>query len=88
MLVIDLGSDSQARVIFFFFFYHVSSSNLFIYLALSGLSCGMWALGHVGCYSMACEILVPQPGIEPMSPMLEGEFLTTGPPGQSHLPLV
>ena len=87
MLVINLRSDFQARVIFFFF-YHVSSSNLFIYLALSGLICGMWALGHLGCYSMACEILVPQPGIEPMSPMLEGEFLTTGPRGKSHLPLV
>ena len=32
----------------------------------------------------ACEILVPQPGIEPVSPTLEGVFLTTGPPGKSH----
>ena len=31
----------------------------------------------------ACEILVHQPGIEPVSPALEGEFLTTGPPGKS-----
>ena len=31
----------------------------------------------------ACEILVPQPGIEPLSPALEGRFLTTGPPGKS-----
>ena len=30
-----------------------------------------------------CGILVPQPGIEPMSPALEGGFLTTGPPGKS-----
>ena len=28
-------------------------------------------------------ILVPQPEIEPMSPALEGGFLTTGPPGKS-----
>ena len=28
-------------------------------------------------------ILVPRPGIEPMSPALEGGFLTTGPPGKS-----
>ena len=32
---------------------------------------------------MACGILVPQPGMEPMSPALEGRFLTTGPPGKS-----
>ena len=34
--------------------------------------------------SIACGILVPQPGIEPESPALEGEFLTPGPPGKSH----
>ena len=33
----------------------------------------------------ACGILVPRPGIEPMSPALAGEFLTTGPPGKSCL---
>ena len=31
----------------------------------------------------ACGILIPQPGIKPMSPALEGGFLTTGPPGKS-----
>ena len=31
----------------------------------------------------ACGILVPRPGIEPVSPALEGGFLTTGPPGKS-----
>ena len=31
----------------------------------------------------ACGILVPQPGIEPASPALEGGFLTTGPLGKS-----
>ena len=30
----------------------------------------------------ACGILVPQPGIEPTSPALQGGFLTTGPPGK------
>ena len=28
---------------------------------------------------VACGILVPRPGIEPLSPALEGRFLTTGP---------
>ena len=34
--------------------------------------CSMWG------------VLVPRPGIEPMSPALEGRFLTTGPPGKSQ----
>ena len=53
--------------------------------------CGMWSLKCVSsvvvlhrlsCPS-ACEILVPQTGIEPMSPALQGRLLTTGPPGKS-----
>ena len=37
----------------------------------------------------ACTILVPRPGIEPTSPALEHEVLTTGPPGNSrHILLV
>jgi len=32
----------------------------------------------------ACEILPPWPGIEPTPPVLEGEVLTTGPPGESQ----
>ena len=35
----------------------------------------------------ACGILAPGPGIEPAPPALEGEVLTTGPPGKSLLPL-
>ena len=31
----------------------------------------------------ACGILVPQSGIQPVSPALVAEFLTTGPPGKS-----
>ena len=38
-----------------------------------------WSFGRE-----ACGILVPLPGIEPTSPALEGEVLTTGPPGKSH----
>ena len=54
-------------------------------------SCGLQVLEHVGSVtagprlscSSACGILVPQPGIEPMSPALTGGFLSTGPPGKS-----
>ena len=38
-----------------------------------------WFSGHGGC-----GILAPQPGIEPIPPALEGEVLTTGPPGKSQ----
>ena len=34
-----------------------------------------------GC--KACGILAPRPGIEPEPTALEGEVLTTGPPGKS-----
>ena len=54
-------------------------------------SCDAWALEHVGSvvvarhlsFSMAYETLVPEPGIEPASPALQGGFLTTVPPGKS-----
>ena len=33
----------------------------------------------------ACGILAPQPGIENAPSALEGEVLTTGPPGKSQI---
>ena len=33
----------------------------------------------------AYEILAPRPGIEPTPPSLEGEVLTTGPPGKTQV---
>ena len=38
----------------------------------------IWLFGHG-----ACGILTPRPEIEPPLPALEGEVLTTGPPGKS-----
>ena len=35
----------------------------------------------------ACGILASRPGIEPAPPALEGEVLTTGPPGKSPGPM-
>ena len=43
-------------------------------VAAHGLSC-----------TAACGILVPRPGIEPVSPALEGGFFTTAPPGKSQV---
>ena len=39
------------------------------------------SLDELSCPT-ACGILVPQPGIKPEIPALEGRFLTTGPPGK------
>ena len=59
----------------------------FIYLTVLGLSYGMKAAECVGlvvaAFTVACGILLPRLGIEPVSPALEGGFLTIGPPGES-----
>ena len=50
---------------------------VFFFLAASGLFCSMRAslvaADRLRC-TMACGILVPQPGVEPVSPALEGEL--------------
>ena len=67
--------------------------HLLIYMAESGLSCGTWdlllqlmdslvAALRLSC-SMTCGILVPQQGIKPVSPALQGRLLTSGPLGKS-----
>ena len=52
--------------------------NICLYLCqiLAVIRCSL------GCFA-ACGILVSQPGLEPVSPVLKGRFLTTGPPGKS-----
>ncbi len=47
----------------------------------------LWLLFYVLFFFAheACGILVPRPGIEPTSPALEGEVLTTGPPAKSQM---
>ena len=73
---------------FFFFFKYLF---IYLFLAASSLSCGTRAPQFMGSLvaapglscPVACGILVPRPGIEPLFPALEGGFLTTGPPGQS-----
>ena len=52
--------------------------------------CRAWTLGCTGSGVVAhsclraCGILVSGPGIEPMSPALAGQFITTGPPEKSQ----
>ena len=54
--------------------------------------CGMWALEYagsvVGAHGISClvtcGILIPQTGIKPESPALQGGFLTIGPSGKSQ----
>lgn len=38
--------------------------------------------------SMVCGILVPQPGIKPMSPASQGGFFAVGPPGKAKQSLL
>ena len=47
-------------------------------------SCDLQALWYGLCGSVACGILVPQAGVEPVSFALVGRFLTTGPAGKSQ----
>ena len=54
----------------FFFFFFLRRMQFHIKL-VCGLSC-----------PMACEILLPGPGIKPASSALEGRFVTTRPPGK------
>ena len=61
------------------FFFFLSLMNLLQYCF-----CFMfWFFGHE-----ACGILAPLPGIEPTPHALEGEVLTTGPPGKSRVMLL
>ena len=53
--------------------------------------CGAWTLER-GLNSRSARASLPRgvwnlpgPGIEPMFPALAGGFLTTGPPGKSHI---
>ena len=50
-------------------------------------SCGAHCpavVAHGPSGSVACGTLVPQPGVKPVSPALQGRFLTTGPPEKSQ----
>ena len=44
---------------------------------------GSLVVVHGLSWPMVRRILVPQPGIKPASPALEGRFFTTEPPGKS-----
>ena len=68
------------------FLTHLFLDFFFFLLTMLGSSLCQQAqqLQCVGSLGVACGILVPQPGTKPVSPALEGGFLTTGPPGMSH----
>ena len=54
-----------------------------VFAVVHGLS---FLVAHELSCPAACGILVPQPGIEPLSPALGGRFSTAGPPGKSPQP--
>ena len=88
---------SSTEVLFFLFIYFclgrsfLSLENVYIRSGFSG--CGTWAVGarapvivaHGLSCSMACGD-IPRPGIKPVSPALQGTFITSGPPGKPDIP--
>ena len=71
---------------------NISLNIYFIYLAVLGLSCSARDLSlqrmvsvvvaHRLSCSESCGMLVPQPGVKPMSPVLQDGFIMTGLPGK------
>ena len=62
------------QIIFIYWAVFILSCNTQIVLVALNLS--SWAL-RLSC-STTCGILIPQPGSKPMSPVLQGGFLTAG----------
>ena len=70
------GGDKQGcslAVVLSLLLQSVGSDAQALVVVTHGLSC-----------PAACGVLVPEPRIKPMSPILAGGFLTTGPPGKSQ----
>ena len=62
---------------------HWGSLQWLLWLWSIGPRAGSVAVAHRPSSSMARGILVPRPGMEPVSPELAGRFLTFGPPEKS-----
>ena len=78
-------SNELFFVFFFKFFFFFLMWNILKSLLSLSKYCFCFMFRFVlewGCE--ACGILVPRPGIDPTSLVLEGEVPTTGPPGKSH----
>ena len=77
-----------SRIVRFHAFW-LSSPLLFLYLCGPFFKSFLNLLQNCFCFMLwffgreACRILVPQPGISPTPPALEGGFLATGPRGKS-----
>ena len=94
LFLVTFISFSFLSFFLFIWLHQVLVAACKIFIASRGLlcsSCGARALECTGSVAVARRlscltargILVPRPGIEPVSPALEGGFLTTGPPGKS-----
>ena len=94
---------SSFKYILFIYLMHqasVTARGIFV-VSWGVFRCHVWALvvalgprsaqpsvvAAQGLSSVACGILVPPPGIEPACPVLQAEFLTTGPPEKPRFPL-
>ena len=95
-----LGSNLISQFLSFLFFlkylfiYLVSEASVSAHRIFVG-SCRIFCCGigihslvvaHGLSCSVACGILDPQPEVEPVSSVLQGGFLTSGPSGKSQFP--
>ena len=74
-----MTQDSQGSLLFMITYLFLNKLTFFFFFWL----CWVFIVAHEFSYPVPCGILVSRPGIEPMSPALEGGFLTAGPPGKS-----
>ena len=80
--------SSEKKVsFFFFFFWGLVHQWLFFFFdcarCLMRPELSLVVVRGLSC-PLACGVLVPQPGVKPMSFASRGGFLATGPPGKSH----
>ena len=71
--------------LFFFFLFFLMWTIFKVFIEFVTLLLLLLCFGFFFFFGRkACGILAPQPGIEPATPALEGDVLTTGPPGKSR----
>ena len=88
-----ISASLEFEVFFFFFKFFFFLCELFFFKFLLNLLqycfCFMfWFFSFLFFGPEACGILALPPGIKPTPPALEGEVLTSGPPGKSQIILI
>ena len=80
LLSVVITPNSKELPILYYFFKSFFKWIIFEFVTILFVFFGFFFF--FGC--KACGALAPRPGFEPPAPALEGEILTTGPPGKSR----